>query len=36
MWENPKRVQKAIKRLSEEIEEIDAAVYAPGENNLCW
>ncbi len=33
MWENPKRVQKAIKRLSNEIEQIDAMVYAPGQND---
>jgi hypothetical protein len=33
MWENPKRVQQAIKRLNKEIEEIDAAIYAPGEDD---
>jgi hypothetical protein len=33
MWENPKRVQQAIKRLNEEIGEIEAAIYAPGEDD---
>jgi hypothetical protein len=33
MWENPKRVQKAIKRLSQEIEEIDRMIYAREEED---
>lgn len=33
MWENPKRVQRAIKRLNKEIAEIEDAIYSPGEDN---
>ena len=33
MWENPKRVQKAIRRLTREIEQIDAVIYTRGEND---
>jgi hypothetical protein len=33
VWESPKRAQKATERLSKEIEEIDAAFYAPGGND---
>src|ERR1700685_1244660 len=33
MWENPKRVQKAIKRLSQEIEESDRMIYAREEED---
>jgi hypothetical protein len=33
MWENPKRVQQAIKRFKKEIEEIEAAIYAPGQDD---
>jgi hypothetical protein len=33
MRENPKRVQQAIKRLHKEIREIEAAIYAPGEDD---
>jgi hypothetical protein len=32
-WENPRRVQQAIKRLNKEIAEIEAAIYAPGEDD---
>jgi ABC-type uncharacterized transport system substrate-binding protein len=33
MWKNPKRVQQAIKRFTKEIEEIEAAIYAPGDDD---
>ncbi len=33
MWENPKRVQQAIKRFKREIVEIEAAIYAPGQDD---
>jgi hypothetical protein len=33
MWENPKRVQHAIKRFIKEIAEIEAEIYAPGEDD---
>jgi hypothetical protein len=33
MWENPKRVQQAIKRLNREIAEIDAAMYPPDQDD---
>jgi hypothetical protein len=33
MWENPKRVQQAIKRFNKEIEEIETAIYAPGQDD---
>ena len=33
MWENPKRIEAAIKRLTREIEEIDNYVYKPTEND---
>lgn len=32
MRQNPKRVEQAIKRLNKEIDEIGAAIYAPGDN----
>jgi hypothetical protein len=32
MWENPKRVEAAIKRLTREIEQIDAIFYGVNEN----
>jgi hypothetical protein len=38
MWENPKRVEAAIKRLTREIEEIDAFFYKEDEHrqaSLC-
>lgn len=34
MWENPRRVERAIERLTREIAEIDEALYAPGEDDL--
>jgi hypothetical protein len=32
MWENPKRVDRAIKQLTKEIDEIEAAIYSRGED----
>jgi len=34
VWENPKRVERANKRLTREIAEIDEVLYAPGDDNL--
>lgn len=33
MWDNPKRIEAAIKRLTCEIEEIDSYFYKPNEND---
>lgn len=33
MWENPKRVQQAVKRFKKEIREIDEALYASGDDD---
>ncbi len=35
MWENPKRVEAAIKRLSHEIEQMDALFYPADKNKRC-
>jgi len=33
VWENSKRVQKAIRHFTREIEQIDALIYSPGEDD---
>lgn len=33
MWENPKRVQQAIRRLNKEIAEIETAIYATNDDD---